>query len=470
MIYLNKLSLDYIFEDIQFRVQAPYEMVAASVLATAAASVQDALQVQMPNGYVAPTSLYFITIAESGERKSGTMKLAANPIFDRQAKLTKLNEDRAAKLAIEKKISKTKLNRLLKELGDCDSDQLDETKLELCVELGNKVYSAPKEDNLIYDNCTIEALLEGLHRSDIGGFWISSEGSSILRGLNTTHVASLNKLWDKEVIDVKRKSSESYTITDTSLSMHLALQPDLFYSIVNDKHELLRGSGLLARCLTCIPVSRQGFRSVTPQPNYPLDIHDYYTRINDLMDWQANYIKKNDPYVICFDDEAQNLWLYYSQQLEKGLYENGAFDSIRDFVNKLSNNIARIAAIWHFYHYAVIDEGDMTCSPINADSMQKAIDIGEYYRRQAMLLYGELCGDFKAQKLGKLLYSYLFKQYCQTKLPTLRSNILKNGPRELRNKNSLDQAVDCAINFGYLQVYYPDPNKLVNICYLPIIR
>jgi hypothetical protein len=62
------------------RVRAPLAMCAQSVLAAAALASQGVANITLPAGQVCPLSLYLLTIAESGERKSSVDNEALYPI------------------------------------------------------------------------------------------------------------------------------------------------------------------------------------------------------------------------------------------------------------------------------------------------------------------------------------------------------------------------------------------------------
>lgn len=67
-------------------VQAPDALVAGSFLAAAAYAAQGLANL-MVDGRIYPLSLFLLTIAESGERKSATDEIATRPIRERQKAL-----------------------------------------------------------------------------------------------------------------------------------------------------------------------------------------------------------------------------------------------------------------------------------------------------------------------------------------------------------------------------------------------
>ena len=67
-------------EEVQDAVQAPAEMVASSALAVASLAAQSAADVSRNRALPGPCSLYFLTVAESGDRKSTVDRLMGRAV------------------------------------------------------------------------------------------------------------------------------------------------------------------------------------------------------------------------------------------------------------------------------------------------------------------------------------------------------------------------------------------------------
>ena len=73
-------KIRYAVEQVQFYVQAPMALVAGSALSNVALAVQHQFDVSRDAALHSPISLYFLTIAESGERKSACDNLFSSEI------------------------------------------------------------------------------------------------------------------------------------------------------------------------------------------------------------------------------------------------------------------------------------------------------------------------------------------------------------------------------------------------------
>ncbi|MFT6583100.1 MAG: hypothetical protein ACJAU6_003550 [Alphaproteobacteria bacterium] len=73
--------------------QAPEAMCAQSVLAAATLAVQGHADVELPTGQKRPTSCFFLTVADSGERKSRVDDLALWPVSKHEEALREKHVD-----------------------------------------------------------------------------------------------------------------------------------------------------------------------------------------------------------------------------------------------------------------------------------------------------------------------------------------------------------------------------------------
>jgi Protein of unknown function (DUF3987) len=69
------------------RVQAPMAICGQSVLAVATLAVQGHADVELPTGHIKPISNFFVTVAETGERKTAADNEALWPIKKRETAL-----------------------------------------------------------------------------------------------------------------------------------------------------------------------------------------------------------------------------------------------------------------------------------------------------------------------------------------------------------------------------------------------
>ena len=87
-------------EEVQAYVQAPTALVAACALSVVSAAIQARFDIRRDSVMSGPSSLYFLTVAESGERKSQIDKFFMTPLSEWQAKQTRIYMEKSAQYEV----------------------------------------------------------------------------------------------------------------------------------------------------------------------------------------------------------------------------------------------------------------------------------------------------------------------------------------------------------------------------------
>ena len=102
----NRYPLDWMPESLrqviwaaEAQAQSPIPLIAASTFSTMSTACQGLIDVAMPTGQLAPTSLFFLTSAESGERKTATDRLLNAPVLELDAAWSELAGTECSDLA-----------------------------------------------------------------------------------------------------------------------------------------------------------------------------------------------------------------------------------------------------------------------------------------------------------------------------------------------------------------------------------
>lgn len=66
--------------EVQQNIKTPFPIIASSAFGSLSLAIQGLIDVRLPYGQVRPVSLFMITIADSGERKTTCDQLLMNPI------------------------------------------------------------------------------------------------------------------------------------------------------------------------------------------------------------------------------------------------------------------------------------------------------------------------------------------------------------------------------------------------------
>ncbi len=342
-------------EEVQAYAMAPMALVACSALSSLSLAAQGLYDVQRDVGLTGPISLYMLAIAESGERKTTLDTFFIKParefeeasLIAAQPEILKFNTDMQAWGAKGKGI----LEKITQNAREAKDNSVQELALALH-DAAKPV--APVVPRVVYGDATPEALTRGLGSEWPSGGVISSEGGAVFGGhgmgkeSQMRNLAVLNELWDGKPIRIDRRTSASYTVNGARLTVAVQVQPATLGAFMEGSGPLARGSGFIARFLTCFPESTQGTRAYKKSPpNWP-QLDRFRNRIADLF--STNPVIEDGalkPAMLYLTDKAMSVWIDFYNEIEIQLGISGVLRDVRDVASKTADNAVRIAALFH---------------------------------------------------------------------------------------------------------------------------
>ncbi len=244
-------------EAMQMHTQAPFAMCAQSALAAAALAVQAHRDVELPGGGRKPLTGLFVSVADSGERKTSVDKIALAPGHRVEERWRAEHEADVARHLNDRDAWKEARDAAKKAKGD-------RAAIRAALDALGPEPKAPPHPMLLVSDPTPEALV--LHLSD-GRPWggvFTAEGGLLLGGSAFSEEARmrtgalLNTLWDGEPIRRSRVLTGAAFLPGRRCSAHVMMQPVVADRLFGDA--LLEGIGLLARVLLVAPESTAGTR------------------------------------------------------------------------------------------------------------------------------------------------------------------------------------------------------------------
>ena len=234
-------------ETIAGKCQCAPALAAQSVLAVASLATQRLADVQLPFGQTRPLSLYFVTIAASGDRKSTADNEALIPVRMHEKNLKQdyaaaheaWRVSHAAWAAQHRKIENDK--------------NLDRVSQEAELSALAPAPQEPVKPLLTAPEPTVEALAKhwpvlpgalGLFSTE-GGQMTGGHGFGPDHRLKTA--ATLSQLWDGAGIRRLRAGDGISDLPGRRLALHLMVQPDAAAAFLSEP--ILRDQGLLSRLL-----------------------------------------------------------------------------------------------------------------------------------------------------------------------------------------------------------------------------
>ncbi len=353
-------------------VQVPHGISCQSVLAAAALATQGFNNIQI-DGRKIPLSLFLMTIAESGDRKSSSDNAALKPVRIWQSEQIKNysnnikiydNQLRAYQTLVKNVINSKKLTQ--NEMAQKLSELIEPDK--------------PINPKVMSGEPTIEGLIKGFVDGAPSQTLTTDEGGQLFGGHSFNQdnalktAAILSKLWDAAAIEkVRASKDESFYMENRRLSSHIMFQPIVSDIIMTD--QVFLEQGFLARFLISFPKSIAGTRMYNAtdiNKNSAFDI--YCKRISDLLNTPLNTDENGGLIfnILELSDDAKELWINNYNIIETQLSKDGELAHIKPTASKMSENILRIAGV-----FATIDSTET----ITLEQMMRAIELGDYYTK-----------------------------------------------------------------------------------------
>lgn len=381
-------------------VQAPPELAAQSVLAVAGFAAQDKANITM-DGRTYPLSLFLITVAESGDRKTACDRVASKPLDEWQ-------RSKVAEYAPELKAYR-------------DAAEIYEAERRAALS-GKKVSAAdkakalqaltapepPPEPMVICQEPTLEGLQRSFRQgwpsqalfNDEGGQFFGGHAMNPDNAMKT--IAGLSKYWDgAPIIRTRAAKGESAVLYDRRLSIHLQAQPRIADVVLADP--LLLEQGLLARFLIAEARSLAGTREYLEVDAYRkarvVRFHETITRLLEHVPETAEGGGLVLP-DLKLSPEARRVWIESYNRTEREQAPGALLEVVKPAASKAAENALRLAGV-----FAVLEgTGEVT-----GEQVQRAWILAAYYLQNA-LRSAQLNAVNRAQRAAREVLEWLRAQ------------------------------------------------------------
>ena len=369
-------------EAIRRVIQAPDAVCGAALLAAASLATQGLADVHV-DGRTIPLSLWFVTVAESGERKSAvdTEALRAAREYERalmhdydsamtirEAELEQWNAKReAAKKATK---SGEGLANALQSLGPQPQP--------------------PLRPNLLCADFTAEGLSKLLAAGlpSIGAFTDEAAlvfgGHGMTKETTTRTAGTLCKLWDSGTLDRIRASEGAIKLHGRRLALHLMAQPVIAERALSD--DVLSGQGFLARCLLAWPQSTAGSRLYVAENLredaaiicYLATLAALHAQKLPLAEGQRNELA---PPPLRLSADAHAAWRDVHDAIEAAMASGARYSTVRAWASKTPEQVLRIAGV-----LTLLESPDTRT--IEAATIERAAELALWHLNEAVRLAG----------------------------------------------------------------------------------
>lgn len=451
-------------EEVLGFVQAPEALIASSALGALSLAAQQHYDVKRAEGLSGPTGLFFLSIADSGERKSSCDGHFTKCIHAYEAEQASLGKAAVAKANDELEVWTAKCDGLKEAIRKGaqrgqDTDN-EETLLRNLVETKPLRPRIPK---LLYLEFTPEALLFRLAKEWPSGGVLSSEAGLVFgsHGMNSESVmrnlSSLNQLWDGSDISIARKTSESFVLRGARLTMALQIQESTLKAFMDRTGALARGTGFLARFLVAWPVSKIGHRPFR-EPSCWQSLEAFQRRLRELLELPAAVDENGGltPSMLTLSPEAKAIWIAFHDRIEEQMGISGDYATIKDVASKSADNVARLAALF----YALDGVGG---EYISAEYLKAACRIVEWHLNESRRFFNHMVIPCKLAQ-AKLLEDWLVHRMRATgkdHIPT--SEVLQYGPPSLRVKADFEATAQELAQMSRIRIFNEGKRRFIAV-------
>jgi putative DNA primase/helicase len=450
--------------EVQGEVQAPAEMVASSALSVASLAAQSLADAARSKTLPGPCSLYFLTVAESGDRKSTVDRLLGRAIRDFQdqqrdaSKITLASHtaDLAAWQA-KRDAAAAKMEKDANCGKEIEGHRVDLAQLE------TQKPEQPRVCRLLYEDVTSERLGKALATEWPSGGVFSSEGGAVLGGHSmgkdnlTRTLSLLNKLWDGAPHIVDRATAASFAVRGARMTISLQVQPHVLADFLDRDRGLSRGIGFLARFLPCQPVSLQGTRFYRESADM-LALAQFSARIAEMLgdlpqiDGDRGMVLPT----LDFEPMAKAHWVETFNAIEGELTSAGEFASIRDVASKAGDNIARLDAVLHLFEHG-------PAGLIGLRSVESAVKIVLWHLYAAKGLFAPFTMSREAANAATLDRWLIDRAQMEGMSEFSTRTILNGGPNATRRRDDFEEAFKILAQHGRARLVENGRKRLVVI-------
>lgn len=425
--------------------QAPAGIAAQSALSVASLAVQGFADVETLGGD-APCSLFCLTIAESGERKSSCDRLLMRGVRDHEKAQAVEYREAFAEYEVAREIWTGKRKRFMGEAAGHDKAKATAAEADLRA-LGPEP-SAPLFPNVTAQEPTFEGLLKlfqigrpalGLFSDEAGGF-IGGHAMNSDNKLKT--IAGLSQLWNGDTVNRIRSGDGASDYPGRRLAMHLMAQPVAARPLMADPQA--SGQGFLARFLITEPPSTIGTRLRRGHdPASEMEVSAFTARLADILQTPmptGDNPQELAPLRLPLSQGARELlWRFY-HAVELAQVPSGPMEQVRAYASKSAEQAARIAGVLTLW-------ADLNAPDVTPQAMGWGVTLSQFYLSEARRL-AEAGLVSEATAKAETLRRWLLESWQHPDITP--REIVQYGPNRLRESAAARATVAVLVKAGWL--------------------
>ena len=425
---------------VQQLTQAPMSIAAQSVLGAATLAVQGLRDAEQLHGR-SPCSLFLMSVARSGERKTACDDLAMRGVDTVLCELRETYETELKDWRNEHVIWKVRRDAIV---ASAKGDQAD---AEAALKALGPEPPHPLLPQIITSSPTMGGIVKHLPilRPSLGLF--ADEGGQFLGGhaLKAENkmetFTQLSSLWNGKPVDRWRAGDGVASFPGRRLAAHLMVQREVVEGLMADK--LAHGQGFLARWLLVEPQSLIGARpyrepsrdAQTAVARFANRVAECLRRPQPLRDGTRNELA---PPLLQLSAGARDILVQFHDEVEGQLGEGRPMADVAAFGAKAPEHAARIAAVLTLF-------ADLDAEEVSGKVMADGITLATHYLGEAARLRGiaPIAADMQS---AEILRRWL--EYTWTENFVSVPDVSQRGPRSIRDADTARRLLKILENNG----------------------
>ncbi len=428
-------------EAIRRVIQAPDAVCAGSLLAAASLAVQGLADIEI-DGRTVLLTLWLLTVAESGERKSASDGEAMRPAREYEKTLTKAYVDALATHDAEMEEWTARRESAKSQAKKSKGEGTAQGLLAI-----GPAPMPPLLPKLLAADFTAEGLAKLLAAGlpSMGAF--TDEAALVFGGHGMTKesvartAGTLCKLWDGGTLDRVRAGDGAVKLYGRRLAMHLMAQPVIAERALSD--DVLSGQGFLARCLLAWPQSTAGHRpyvaeSLRDDPameRYVATLAARHAMPLPIAEGERNELA---PRKLHLSAEAFTVWRGVHDAVEAAMAPGARYATVKPWASKTPEQCLRIAGV-----LTLLENPD--AQTVDAATVERAAELALWHLGEAARLAGtaELSPEVRDAEA-------LLEWAHDTGRTVLYSSVaLQFGPPRIRERERFNRAMDVLTRAGW---------------------
>ena len=432
--------------------QTPRDLAGLLALAVCAAACATKVKVCVIDGYVEPVNLFTVVALPPGNRKSAVFAALVAPVEAYEEAEAQRMAPEIAEAQTRHKIMEARLQKAQTDAAKAkpaDRDVCEQEAMQLARDLA--AIQVPVAPRLIADDASPERLATLLHDHQGRMAVMSPEGDVFdlmagrYSGNGMPNFGVFLKGHAGDALRVDRVGRPPEYVKSPALTLGLAVQPDVLRGLT--AKPAFRGRGLLARFLYALPSSLLGTRDTQPPPVPPQVRQIYQQSVRALLDLPTGTDDQGKPaaHVLRLATPAQAELHAFQRWVEPQLAEFGDLGSMTDWGGKLVGTVVRIAGLLHMAGHA--GRPAPWDTPIGEETVQRAIQIGQYLIPHARAAFAEMGADPEVEDARYVLH-WIEQRGCST---FKKTEVFEGTRGRFKKVAAMEPALALLSTHGYIR-------------------